>query len=138
MAKAVRVIHDETDRNQIIEWIKAARVKTRVEIHGPRRSLPQNAKLWAMLTDIVVQKKTINGQTFKTDQWKSIFMQALGHEVDVLPTLDGNDFFAAELSTSKLSEQEMSDLIEYIYAWGAENHVVWSDPVLNSYEEMRR
>lgn len=134
----LRVIHTEEDRQQIIDWIKSARLKTRVEVKGPRRTLPQNDKMWAMLTDIARGKKTINGREFPPEKWKSIFMQALGHEQDVLPTLDGSDFFVIDTSTSKLSEAEMSDLIEFIYAWGAENSVVWSDPELRSQEEMRR
>ena len=140
MAKAVEVLYTEADRERVLGWIRVARLKSRVEIRGPRRTLPQNDRLWAMLTDIVKQKKTINGQRFTTDQWKSIFMQALGHEMrgDVLPTLDGRDFFTVDTSSSRLDVQQMSDLIEFIFAWGAENNVKWSDPQLQSYEAMRR
>lgn len=141
MAKAVEVIYTEADRDRVLGWIRVARLKSRVEIRGPRRTLPQNDKMWAMLTDIVKQKKKINGQTYTTDQWKAIFMQALGHELrgDVLPTLDGTDFFTVDgTSSSKLSDTEMSDLIEFMFAWGAENHVEWSDPNLRSLEESRR
>jgi hypothetical protein len=133
----VRVIHTEKDREEILAWISTCRLGTRIEARGPRRTLPQNDKMWAMLTDIARQRKTLNGQELTTEQWKTVFMQALGKEPDILPTLDGG-FFTADTSTSKLSETEMSDLIEYIYAWGAENSVVWSDPKLRSQEEMMR
>ena len=138
MAQFARVIYSETDRQEILAWIKSARLKTRVEVRGPRRTLPQNDKMWAMLSDIVRQRKKINGQEFSTEQWKSIFMEALGHEQDVLPKLDGSDFFTVDTSTSKLDEQQMSDLIEFMFAWGAENHVEWSDPNMRSLEESRR
>jgi hypothetical protein len=141
MAKAFQVLYTEHDREMVLEWIRKARLKSRVEIRGPRRTLPQNDKMWAMLTDIVKQKKTINGNVFNTDQWKSIFMQALGIEMkgDTLPTLDGRDWFTVDsFSSSKLSEEEMSNMIEYMYAWGAETNMRWSDPELPSYEEMRR
>jgi len=138
MAKALAVIYDEKDRQQIIDWIKLAPLETRVEIKGPKRTLPQNDKMWSMLTDIVVQKKTIGGRTFKTDEWKAIFMEALGREQVALPTLDGRSFFSIGHSSSALEKQEMSDMIEFMFAWGAENDVVWSDPKLRSYEDMRR
>jgi hypothetical protein len=141
MAKALQVLHSEADREMVLEWIRKARLKSRVEIRGPRRTLPQNDKMWAMLTDIVKQKKTINERTFNTEQWKSIFMQALGIEMkgETLPTIDGRDWFVVDtFSSSKLSEQEMSDLIEFMFAWGAENNVRWSDPEWQSIEGMLR
>jgi hypothetical protein len=134
----VRVIHTERDREEILAWFATARLGTRVEVRGPRRTLPQNDKMWAMLTDIVRQRKVIDNREFSTEQWKAIFMEALGHEQDILPRLNGDGFFATDTSTSKLSDQEMSDLIEFIFAWGAENSVVWSDPKLRSQEEMMR
>lgn len=138
MARALAIIYDEKDRQRVIDWIKLAPIETRVEIKGPKRTLSQNDRMWAMLTDIVVQKKTINGQTFKADEWKAIFMEALGREQPALPTLDGRSFFSIGHSSSSLEKSEMSDLIEFMFAWGAENDVVWSDPALQSYEEMRR
>lgn len=138
MAHALAVIYDEKDRQRVIEWMKVAPIGTRVDIKGPKRTLPQNDRMWAMLTDIVRQKKEIDGQTFTTDEWKVIFLQALGQEQDVLPTLDGRNFFSTGHSSSNLGKEAMSNLIEFIFAWGAENDVIWSDPQLASYEEMRR
>jgi len=132
MAKALAIIYDEKDRQRVIDWIKLAPLETRVEIKGPKRTLPQNDRMWAMLTDIVKQKKTIDGKRFTTDEWKAIFMEALGREQIALPTIDGRNFFTIGHSSSNLGKQEMSDLIELMFAWGAENDVVWSDPELRS------
>lgn len=138
MGRALAIIHTEEIRRRVLDWIARAPLGTRVEIKGPARTKSQNDRMWAMLTDIVAQKKTIDGRTFTTEEWKSIFLQALGHEQQVLPTLDGQSFFAIGMSSSALSKSEMSDLIDYIFAWGAENEVIWSDPTLESYEAMRR
>jgi hypothetical protein len=138
MGRALAIIYDEKDRQRVLDWIKVAPIGTRVDIKGPKRTLPQSDKMWAMLSDIVRQKKTIDNQTFTTDEWKTIFIQAIGQEVNVLPTLNGRNFFSTGYSSSSLTKQAMSDLIEFIYAWGAENDVHWSDPQLASYEEMRR
>jgi hypothetical protein len=135
---SVRVIHTEQDREEILAYIRKARLKSRVEVKGPARTNDQNSKMWAMLTDITRQRKQINGQEFKPEQWKCIFMEALGHEQDILPKLDGSDFFVSEQSTSKLSVEQMSALIEFMFAWGAENNVEWSDPELRSLMEAIR
>jgi NinB protein len=138
MSHTLAVIHTEQIRQRVLECIKVAPIGSRVRIDGPKRTLPQNDKMWSLLGDIVAQKKTINGRLFKDDDWKIIFMQALGQEPDVLPTLDGTGFFETGHSSSKLDKETMSALIEYIVCWGAENGVQWSDPQLESYEEMRR
>lgn len=46
------------------------------------------------------------------DQLKE--MEALGHEQEFLPSLDGSRWFPAGLRTSKLGVREFSDLIELI------------------------
>lgn len=129
------IIHDEKDRQQVIEWIKTCPLGTRVQLKKPVRTLPQNDRMHAMITDIVKQKKTINGQTFEVDGWKRIFMQALGVEMETYPTLDGQGFFGV-YSTADAEKEVISNLIEFLFAWGAEQGVIWSDPQMQSYEDM--
>jgi hypothetical protein len=45
-----------------------------------------------------------------------------------VPNLDGTGFVALGMSTSRMSVREMSDLIELVFAFGAERNVEWSDP----------
>jgi NinB protein len=138
MSKLMIVLNSHHNRKRVIELASNSVDGTRVEFNGPKRSLSQNSKLWSLLSDIVRQKKTIDNQEFESEEWKCIFLQALGREPDILPTLDGTGFFETGHSSSKLSKETMSELIEFITAWGAENGVQWSDPQLESYEEMRR
>jgi hypothetical protein len=95
------------------------------KIEAPRRTKSQNDKLWPMLTDVSVQKP--QGRKHTPQMWKAIFMQACGHEQQFLMGLDGMPF-PMGFRSSLLSKQQMSDLIEYIYAWGSENGVRWSEP----------
>lgn len=127
MARALAVIKTEIDRQRVLDWIKVARLGTRVEIKGPVRTLSQNDRMWAMLTDIVTQR-TFNGRKYTTDEAKVVFMHACGREIEVLPSLDGKSFVPYGQSSSDLSVAEMSDLIEFLFAWGAENNITWSDP----------
>jgi len=80
-----------------------------------------------MLTDIAT-KKDHCGRKYTPDQWKILFMHACGREVQFIPSLDNSTFLPWGQSSSKLSKEEMSDLIEFILSWGAENGVVFSEP----------
>ncbi len=94
-------------------------------IEPPRRNHEQNAKLWAMLTDISAQVDWY-GKKLSTEDWKHVFSSAL-KKMQVVPNFDGTGFVALGLSTSKMSKSEFAELIELIYAFGSERNVVWSD-----------
>lgn len=125
--RATLVLNDNDTRTRARNWIIQAPQGTRVEFKGPQRSLEQNSRMWAMLTDVATQKKHA-GRKYTTDQWKVLFMHACGREVQFLPALDNSTFIPWGQSSSDLSTEEMTDLIEFMFAWGAENNVVWSDP----------
>ena len=110
-----------------MDYALKAPTGSRVEFKAPKRTLPQNDRFWAMLTDISTQK-THTGRKFTPDQWKVLFMHACGREVQFLPSLDGATFIPWGQSSSDLSKDEMTDLIEFMFAWGAENGIIWSDP----------
>jgi len=127
MGRALLVLHDDKIRARAVAWVTSAPKDTRVEFKAPKRTTDQNARMWAMLTDISVQKLHA-GRRYTPDQWKVIFMHACGREVQFIPSLDGATFIPWGQSSSDLSIPEMSELIEFLFAWGAENGVVWSDP----------
>ena len=54
------------------------------------------------------------------------FMQACGHEVAFEQGLDGRPF-PIGFHSSKLTKAQMSDIIEFIYSYGAKHGVKWSD-----------
>ena len=125
--RALFVLWDASTRKRAVAAVLEAKENSRVEIKGPRRTLDQNSKMWSMLTD-VSRQKTHMGQHYDPDGWKHLFAHACGRETRFIPALDGRGFVAIPLSTSDLSVSEMSDLIEFMYAWGAENGIVWSEP----------
>ena len=109
-----------------MDYALKAPTGSRVEFKAPKRTLPQNDRFWAMLTDISTQK-THTGRKFTPDQWKVLFMHACGREVQFLPSLDGSTFIPWGQSSSDLSKDEMTDLIEFIISWCAENGVILYD-----------
>jgi hypothetical protein len=122
-------------RKKAARWIGQAPAGTRVEFKPPQRTIEQNDRMWAMLTDIVTQH-TFNGRKYTTDEAKVVFMHACGKEIEILPSLDMKTFVPYGQSSSDLSVSEMSDLIEFMFAWGAENGIVWSDPKEKALREL--
>lgn len=126
MSRALLTLRSKHDRDKAIGWIARAPSGTRVEFRASKRTIPQNDKMWAILTE-VAQQKEHGGRKYTPEQWKSIFMQAWGKEMDFVPTLDGNSFFPLGYQSSKLDKLEMATLIEFIIAWGVENGVEFRD-----------
>lgn len=126
MTRAFVVITSRAMRERVASWAEQAPAGTRVEFRAPKRSLPQNDRLWAMLTDVAKQA-THAGHTYTPDKWKVLFMHACGREVQFVPALDGSGFIPWGQSSSDLSKAEMTELIEFIFAWGAQHGVVFQD-----------
>jgi hypothetical protein len=95
------------------------------EISPPTRSNDANAKMWAMLTDISLAKP--EGRMHSPEVWKTLAMHACGHEVQFLNGLNGEPF-PAGFRSSRLSVAQMSELIEFLYEFGARHGVRWSEP----------
>lgn len=122
---ALFTLSHEQARTRAIIAINAAPAGCRVRIDEPARSLDQNALLWPLLTDIARQKQHA-GEHRTPEEWKGLMLHALGKEVRFLPALDGKGFVPLGMKSSTLSKREFSDLLEFIFAWGAENGVVFS------------
>ena len=93
------------------------------------RSLEQNSKLHALLSDISKQCE-FNGQKRDIDTWKMIMVSAhkiaTGGKAEMVIGLEGEVINLRE-STAQMSVQRLASLIEYITAWGAENGVKFND-----------
>lgn len=127
MARALLILINPAIRARAADWLAKAPEGTRVEFKAPQRTLEQNSRMWAMLTDIATQKEH-GGRKYSADDWKVIFLSALGRETRFVPTLYGEGFIPIGQSSSDLSKSEMSDLIELMFSWGAENEVVFHEP----------
>ena len=126
MSRALLVLSNPTMRARAHVWIDKAPAGTRVTFQEGKRTLEQNARLWAMLTDVSRQQKHC-GRHYTPNQWKILFMHACGREVQLLPSLDRSTLIPWGQSSSDLSKAEMSELIEFVTAWGAEHGVVFHD-----------
>src|SRR5690554_6470558 len=115
MPRALIVLNSFIDRARASSLLQRAPAGTRVEFKAAKRSLPQNDRMWAMLTDVASQLEW-HGMKLRPDDWKLIFLDALKREVRAVPNLDGTGFVNLGRSSSDLSKEEMSDLMEIIAA----------------------
>lgn len=127
MTRALLVLHSDAIRERAIHWVTKAPAETRVEFKAPKRSLPQNDRMWAMLTE-VAQQLPWHGIKLSADDWKLIFLDALKRELRMVPNIDGSGFVNLGRSSSDLSKGEMADLITLIEQFGANHGVVFHDP----------
>lgn len=104
-----------------------------VEIKPATRTVLQNSRLWAMLTDISRQVEW-HGLKLSPEDWKHIFSAGLKKQRAV-PGLDGG-FVVLGQSTSKMTKAEMSELQELMSAFGAVRDVKWSDPGPQGYDDL--
>lgn len=133
MSRALITLNSTAERERAVAWITKAPTGTRVEYKGPARNLDQNAKFWALLSDVARQHR-IGDRRYTADAFKVMFLTAYaeetGREIKYLPAIHRAGMIPAGRSSSDLSVKEMSEVIEWILAWGAENNIVWSDPKL--------
>lgn len=127
MGRHLLVLWNDAMRKKAHDWIDRAPKETRLLFQGPRRSLDQNSKMWALLGE-VSEQATHHGRKYDSETWKAIFMSALGQETRFVPNLDGTGLIPIGHRSSNLSKEEMSALIELIYAAGAERGVIFHEP----------
>lgn len=114
------------DRERACHWITKAPIGTRIEFKARKRSLDQNSKMWAMLTELATQLRW-HGQMLTADDWKLVMLDALKRELRIVPNIEGNGFVNLGRSSSDLTKDEMSGLIELILAFGAQHGIVFRD-----------
>lgn len=97
-----------------------------------QRSLEQNDKLHAVISDIAEQKQWA-GKYLDAESWKRLLVSAWcrsqGQSVDIVPAIDGHGFDVIYRRTSRMSKQEASEFLEYVSAWAIEQGITLHDPV---------
>lgn len=112
------------------DWMKSMLIaghKLQLDCKPETRSSAQNARLWAMLTEISNQVDWY-GKKLSPEDWKHVFSSSL-RKLEVVPNLDGTGFVALGLSTSKMTRAEMSDMQTLMEVFGAEKGVRFSATV---------
>ena len=90
------------------------------------RSLEKNAHLHAVLGAISKQKQWA-GSYLDIEAWKRLMVAAFerekGHGVEMYPALDGHGIDIVYRRTSRMSQEEIRELIHFAEAWAIDNGV---------------
>lgn len=91
-------------------------------VEEERRTLSQNDKLHALLTEISKEIEWA-GKKRDVDCWKRLlvaaWLRSRNENVELLPALDGMGVDIIFRKTSKMNKAELSELIDYVEAWRA-------------------
>lgn len=121
-----------------------------IKVDELTRTLPQNDKMWAMLTDIANQvgwhrarwrgdrcledghyvnlEQDPRATQLTTEEFKDVLTAALVRP-RMFGSIDGGGIVAVGLRTSKMKKAKMRELIELIYAFGSQHEVEWTEVV---------
>ena len=124
MDKRVFLLDTRLARQHAVSFVAESLAGTVVTVGPPVRNGLQNALMWATLGEVSDQVKW-HGQKLQPAEWKDIFTASLKRQ-KVVPGIDGG-FVVLGSSTSRMSKAEMSELIELVYAFGAQNEVRFTD-----------
>lgn len=115
--KPTYTIQHADSRHYIAQIVMNAPAGHVVTISEPTRSNDQNRLLWPLL-DCLAQQVDWHGQKLEAEDWKHVLTSSLKKQ-RVVPGIDGG-FVVMGQSTSRMSKPEFSDLLELLYAFGAQ------------------
>jgi len=117
-------------RHGAVEAVKRAPDGYVCEVRPAKRSLDQNARFHAMLSDIAKSGAEVCGAARDQDDLKVIFVSAWQKVTkrpgEVVMGIEGEPV-QLRRSTTSLSVKEMADLITYVDAWAASRGIALRD-----------
>lgn len=129
---------------QIMQVVGQAPVE--ISVSRGKRSLDQNAKFHAMITDI---KNTAElDQKYSFEAWKALLVDEFEQELarnaegltspgEVVLSFDKKRMVTIRPSTKDFMKTEGAKFITFLYAFGTELGAKFSDPALEYYEQAR-
>jgi hypothetical protein len=113
-----------SNRAELIRAVAQAPIGAQLDLIDDPRTVAQNRLMWSQLNDVAAQL-VHGGEKWEPEDWKCAFMKALGFKLRFMPSLDGDGVVALGYRSSKLDKEKFSELIDLIYAEGAQRGVVF-------------
>jgi len=123
--QTIRLVSPETRRRAHM-LVEAAPDGAVLNICEGGRTIDQNNKLWACISDIARAKP--DGRVYPSEVWKSLFMSEAGFKPIFEPSLDGQGVVPIGYKSSRLNKREFGDLLTAVLAYGDQHGVKWSEP----------
>lgn len=127
MTRATVILRSKSDREKVSRWASGVPDGTTVEFKAPRRSVDQNALLWARLTTIA-QSVDWYGTKMTAEDWKDVFSASM-RKSRVVPGIDAGTFVVLGMRTSDMTKEEFGMLLDLIDAFAAERGVTFEEQV---------
>jgi hypothetical protein len=115
------ILRSPASRDGAKRLIELAPLGAILNIRPATRTNEQNALMWALLSEISRAKP--EGRELTPEVWKSLFLHALGHAQRFEMALDGNGVVPVGFRSSRLTKEQMSDLIEMIHEYAARHGI---------------
>lgn len=137
MKQTFIMVHDTARRNAF-KAVESAPFGYMVQISEPQKKRVQEERYHAMIGDIAKQCEFMGGK-LDSEDWKRLLvdmfakvMRELGtplhHDGRVIPSLDFERVVQLGIQTREFRVAEASNFIEFLFAFGAERDVRWSEP----------
>ena len=126
MSKRIFVMAHEQARQNAIRCIKEAPAGYCVTVSEPTRTLEQNSLMWPLL-DCIAKQVVWYGTKLAKEDWKDILTASLRGQRSA-PGIDGGFVIFGE-RTKTYTKAQFSELIELIYAFGAQHDVEFGEHV---------
>ena len=91
-----------------------------------KRTLDQNRMLWPLL-HIIAKNGKWYGAVLSEDEWKEVFISGI-RPVTARPGYEPGTVIMTGLSSSRLSKEEFTALLELVLHYGATNGIDLEDP----------
>jgi hypothetical protein len=144
----------ELQRRSARRYIDEAPAGYVMRLMPPAKSRDQEEKYHAMIGDIA-KCCTFMGQKLSLEDWKRLLVDAFvrimreqakaqdkpdpfAGEGRVMPSLDGSGIVQLGVQTRSFAKAMACEFIEYLYAYGSENNVVWTPAAKAAMHQLRR
>ncbi len=97
------------------------------------RTLDQSAKLWAISADIAKSGIEWGGLKLSKNNWFRLLVASI-YGQKMVPALDGNGFVFVDARTSRMTKEQISEVIAFAESWAVSHGVELSDEQLSESE----
>jgi hypothetical protein len=142
-AKQVFKIGYANNRARAVDACRSAPHDWTVTIAPPSKTRDQEERYHAMIGDVCKQCTHLN-KVFDAETWKRLLIDQFKrdtlkepeccaeywrqHSISVIPSLDGAAVVILGEQSRRFPKKVASVFVEWLYAYGAEREVKWSDP----------
>lgn len=136
--KLFRLVHQQAREGAANFILREAPEGWIVRVSEPQKKREQEEKYHAMVGDIARQT-TYTGRRWDADDMKRILVDEfaeemrlagtpLHHDARLIPSENGRRVIQLGIQTREFYVKEAAQFIEFLYAWGSNRDVRWTEP----------